>query len=337
MFEFNPQIPYHRRMWHYESDRPLSVAQLVSLGSLDASTGALLWLLIEHHVSVIVSGPTDPTPGVGKTTTLNAMLDFLPAGSALVYTLGMYEDFAFRQEPGVDPATTCVLANEVSDHLRIYMWAGAARRLLRLPKDSYAIATSCHADTVEDVLRMLMGDLRLSPEDVGRLGVIINIGLVGRVWPPRRRFLTVNYVVPSDAQVPTVGSTPGSTGVGNVAVAGNLSGVYERQRAKVQLASIAAWDPASDTFVGPEATTLDLLAARVGMTPAAFRAAHERRAAVLADLAAEAQGHGVSRTAMRTAVHELQAAAQTEAGTGDGAPEHPSGDASLGAAEDAGD
>src|SRR5579885_3623168 len=109
---FDPRIPYHRRMWHYESDRPLSVAQLVSLGSLDARTAALLWLLVERHQSLIVSGPTDPTPGVGKTTTLNALLGFLANGTSLVYTTGMYEDFWFTDQ--VDPLTTCVLANEVS-------------------------------------------------------------------------------------------------------------------------------------------------------------------------------------------------------------------------------
>lgn len=121
---FDPRSPYHRRMWHYESDRPLSVAQLVALGSLDARTAALLWLLIERHQSLIVSGPTDPTPGVGKTTTLNALLGFLPTGTTLVYTMGMYEDFEFRNE--VEPTTTRVLANEVSNHLAIYNAAASA-------------------------------------------------------------------------------------------------------------------------------------------------------------------------------------------------------------------
>ena len=160
MFDFDAHSIYHRRMWHYESDRQLSVAQLIALGSLDARTAALLWLLVERHQSLIVSGPTDPTAGAGKTTTLNALLGFLPAGSTLVYTQGMFEDFAFQSE--VDPPTTCVLANEVSNHLRIYMWGQVARKLLRLPQQNYAIATSCHADTVEDVLAMLCDDLRLA-------------------------------------------------------------------------------------------------------------------------------------------------------------------------------
>lgn len=304
MFEFNPQIPYHRRMWHYESDRPLSVAQLVALGSLDASTAALLWLLVEHHVSVIISGPTDPTPGVGKTTTLNAMLDFLPAGSALVYTLGMYEDFGFRQVSEVDPARTLVLANEVSDHLRIYMWAGAARRLLRLPKEGYAVATSCHADTVDDVLDMLLGDLRLKPEDVRRLGVIVNIGLVGRVWPPRRRFLTVNYVLPSGPAVDDRAAPDAP------ARADAIDAINARThlRDALLLAPLATWNPAGDTFEGPAEDVLDALAARVDMTPDAFHAAHARRATLIAQLATQAQGRGIGRAAFRAAVHELQAA-----------------------------
>ncbi|MGH2484580.1 MAG: hypothetical protein ACRDHE_01080, partial [Ktedonobacterales bacterium] len=189
---FDPRSPYNRRMWHYESDRPLSVAQLIALGSLDASAAALLWLVVERHQSLIVSGPTDPTPGVGKTTTLNALLGFLPLGSTLVYTVGMYEDFEFVRD--VAPETTCVLANEVSDHLRIYMWDDTARTLLRLPQDGFAVATSCHADTMRDVVNMLTRDLSLTLDDVAHVGVVVNIGLVGRTWPPRRRFLSVNFL-----------------------------------------------------------------------------------------------------------------------------------------------
>src|SRR5579859_970136 len=167
---FDPRSPYHRRRWHYDSDQPLSIAQLIAAGSLDAATAALLWVCVERHHSLIVSGPTDPTPGVGKTTTLNALLEFLPAGTTLVYTMGMYEDFDFVSE--TEPSTTCVLSNEVSDHLPIYMWGRVARQLLRLPEDGYAVATSCHADTIHDVLSMLHDDLRLDHTDVGHLGVV---------------------------------------------------------------------------------------------------------------------------------------------------------------------
>jgi len=277
---FDPRIPYQRRMWHYDSDRPLSVAQLIALGSLDARTAALLWLLVERHQSVIVSGPTDPTPGIGKTTTLNALLGFLPPGSTLVYTTGMYEDFGFRDE--VDPATTCVLANEVSNHLRIYMWGDVARALLRMPGDGYAIATSCHADTVQDVLSMLRRDLRLPADDVRGLGVIINIGIVGRVWPPRRRFLTVNFLAP---QAPD--------GAPN----------------DVRLIPLAEWQANSDTFLPATQEALAEVAAVVEMPLGEFCAALERRQLPLEQLS---EGRGVGPSRMREAVDALIDSEQAE-------------------------
>lgn len=288
----DPRSPYSRRMWHYESDRPLSVAQLIALGSLDAGTAALLWLLVERHQSVIVSGPTDPTPGVGKTTTLNALLDFLPAGSALVYTTGMYEDFDFRD--AVDPATTCVLANEVSDHLRIYMWGRVARTLLSLPEQGFAIATSCHADTIQDVMDMLQHDLRLPEAALARLGVIVNIGIVGRVWPPRRRFLSVNLLRPGDQD-----------GKGRDAV-GSAGGA--------RLVPLASWEAKTDTQRPPTEGALGEIALLLGMSREELDGALERRRICLEGLSA---GQGVNRRAFRAAVEELQAAerAASDGGT----------------------
>ena len=275
---FDPRIPYHRRMWHYDSDRQLSVAQLIALGSLDARTAALLWLLIERHHSVIVSGPTDPTPGIGKTTTLNALLSFLSPGTTLVYTTGMYEDFDFKSV--VEPETTCVLANEVSNHLRIYMWSDVARALLRLPQEGFAIATSCHADTVQDVLSMLRRDLRTSADTVRGLGIIINIGIVGRLWPPRRRFLTVNFVAPEAPD-----------GAPN----------------DIRLIPLAQWEPTTDTFAPASDVALAEIAAITGMHWTDFCAALERRQLKLEELA---DGRGVGPSRMREAVDALIASEQ---------------------------
>lgn len=270
---FDPRSPYQRRMWHYESDRPLSVAQLVAAGSLDTRTAALLWLLVQRHQSFIVSGPTDPTPGVGKTTTLNALLGFLPAGSTVVYTMGMFEDFGFVSE--VEPATTCVLANEVSDHLRIYMWGRPARTLLRLPENGFAVASSCHADTINDVMAMLTRDLRLAAEDVRRLGVIVNIGLVGDVWPQRRRFLTTHFILPDGG---------------------------DDQPWGVQLLRLSTWQEESDDFAHADSAVMGDLAAALGMEPDDLEAAVERRVKRLASLIS---GRGAGLQASRRMVDEL--------------------------------
>jgi hypothetical protein len=185
----------------------------------------------------------------------------------------MYEDFSFVSE--VEAATTCVLANEVSNHLRIYMWGRAARALLRLPADGFAVATSCHADTIDDVLSMLRDDLRLTAEDVRRLGVIINIGLVSAHWPPRRRFLTINYVRPEGSDDEPHG---------------------------VSLMPLSTWDERSDTFTAATPEVMAELATLLEMTPEELEAAIQRR---VVRLEALAQGRGAALRAMRQSVDEL--------------------------------
>lgn len=302
---FDPRNPYERRMWHYESDRPLSVAQLITLGSMDARVGALLWLLIERHTPYIISGPTDPTPGVGKTTTLNAMLDFLPNGSALVYTSGMFERFEFKELEEIEPAKTLVLCNEVSDHLRIYMWGRVARRFLDLPAEGYAIATSMHADTLDDVLDALMGDLHLTAGQTSRLGLIVNIGLVGRVWPPKRRFLTVNLLLPESPE----DTSPQADG--------SKVTPLRQEREQVQILQLSRWVQQGDYFTTPDDATLAQVAAFLNMDTATFTAALQRRIDCLQELS---EGSGANLRATRRAIADLSAAEELSSGQAEQEP-----------------
>lgn len=259
---FDASNPYHRHMLHYESDHQLAIPELIARGSVDARTAATVWYLLERRASIIVAGPTDPTPGVGKTTTLNALLPFYPTGTGLVYTLGMYEDFAFTEE--TPPAETTVLANEVSDHLRIYMWGRVARRFLRLPQQGFAVATSCHADTLADVMAMLTDDVKLTTPDVERLQLIVNIGLNGRGRSAKRRWLTTHFIIP------------------NSAVDGDPATVVPRAP---QTALVARWEATTDTFPIPANGVEVAMAQWVGVSTDQFAAAVQRRATCLQDLA----------------------------------------------------
>ncbi|MGH2479367.1 MAG: hypothetical protein ACRDHW_06910, partial [Ktedonobacteraceae bacterium] len=240
---FDPRDPYERYWWHYDSRRPLSLAQIIALGSVDARTAALVWLLLEHGASLTVAGPTDPQPGIGKTTTLNALLQFLPEGTALAYMSGMYEDFAFTRLEDIQPEKTYALCNEVSDHLPIYMWGRVARRYLGLPARGYHVATSVHADTIQDVISMYQHDLRVPIEDVRRLGLIINIGVVGRAYPLRRRWFTTHFFQP------------------------HADSAYPDKIVPVQL---SCWNEVEDTFEHADQSVLDDLASWIGLTPAEF-------------------------------------------------------------------
>lgn len=273
---FDPRDPYERYYWHYESRHQLSIAQIIALHSVDVETAALIWLLLEHGASLTVAGPTDPQPGVGKTTTLNALLQFLPEGTALAYMSGMYETFAFTRSADIDPAHTYVLCNEVSDHLPIYMWGRVARRFLSLPAQGYHVATSVHADTIDEVLYMYQHSLRLKHEDMRRLGIIVNIGLVGRSYPARRRWFSTHFVQPEvdTAHPDTVTPIP-----------------------------LSLWNKFDDTFEHADQTILDGLATWAGISSQQFNQALKARVTCLQKLM---QGGGVDVEEMYTAIEELR-------------------------------
>lgn len=273
---FDPRDPYERYWWHYESRRPLSLAQIIALGSVDVSTAALVWLILEHGASLTVAGPTDPQPGIGKTTTLNALLQFLPEGTALAYMSGMYEDFAFTQLPDIEPEKTYALCNEVSDHLPIYMWGRVARRYLMLPARGYHVATSVHADTIREVVQMYQRDLRVPVENIRRLGLVVNIGLTGRVYPLRRRWFTTHFFRPqADPACPE----------------------------KVEPVLLSAWNEVEDTFEQAEQAVFDELAGWLGLTPAEFAPALQTRIACLTELSRD---QGVSTQEMYEAIEEAR-------------------------------
>ncbi len=273
---FDPRDPMERFYWHYDSRRQLSMAQIIAMESVDVETVALIWLLLEHGVSLTVAGPTDPQPGIGKTTTLNALLQFLPEGTALAYMSGMYENFAFTRIPSIDPVTTYALCNEVSDHLPIYMWGRIARRYLTLPAQGYHIATSIHADTIADVISMYHHDLHLRAEDVRRLGLVVNIGLVGRVYPLRRRWFTTHFFQPdADPQHPD----------------------------DIVPIPLSLWNEFDDTFEHADQAILDDLAQWTGIPPAEFASKLRRR---IEALRKASKGYGVDNGQMYDAIDEVR-------------------------------
>jgi len=273
---FDPRDPCERCYWHYDSRRPLSMAQLIKLGSIDAETAALVWLMIERGASFTIAGPTDPRPGAGKTTVLNAVFQFLPQEAALVYTVGCYEDFAFTHQPDIDPAATYVLCNEISDHQPFYMWGRVARRFLMLPTQGYHIATSVHADSIDDVIYLYQRELRLGSEAIRHLGLVVNIGLVGDGANPLRRWLSVHFLQPKPDP--------------------------ESLYALVPL-PLSLWNEQEDTFEHFYQSNLDELAEWARLTPEGFIAAVRARTECLQGLARA--GH-TSMDQMYDAISELR-------------------------------
>lgn len=185
-----------------------SIVELIGSGVLDAGLAALAWILVEARIPVIVAGLER---GAGKTTVLEALLDFLPSTARRIDLAGASEDFAWLPEADalgwtraapsgpvaipVTPASAVLVAAEISEHLPIYTWGRAARTLVRAASLGYGIAATLHADRLEEVHDLLRARaVGLTDEELTYLGLILIVragrGPDGHI---RRRIVAAHY------------------------------------------------------------------------------------------------------------------------------------------------
>jgi hypothetical protein len=275
---------------------PRSIVELIRSGTLDTELAAQLWLLVEARVPIVVAaGPQ----GVGKTTLLGALLAFVPSSITVVELAGEAETFGWLPQaselgwPGIPrprqdgdpirPERTILLAHELSNHLPFYTWGEAARVAVRAASIGYGLATTIHADSLDDVFDALgRPPVRLTDDELSHLGVVV---VLRRVDGGRRRVVAAHYIRP---------------------VARDLHGHTQRLGPAV----LATWDPATDRFehfgwgVTPE------LATRIGRHAGDFEIEQDRRRDYLDDLLAA----GVTAPdAVRAAISEYRPAVAFDA------------------------
>jgi hypothetical protein len=208
--------------WHWQPPVPLSVMQIIDAGSADTGLMALVWAMLARRASIIVAA--EP-PMAGKTTTLTALLDLMPPDTRRVYLRGHYETFDFTLEPGADPHKTYVLANEMSDHLAVYLWGSRVYKMFELITQGYAIGSTMHAETVNDVIAILDSEPLSVPADwIARLTLVVNLYVSSTYGSAVRRFNTVHMLGP--------GNHDGASGL--------LPGVRPLL--------LSSWDRTTDTF-----------------------------------------------------------------------------------------
>jgi hypothetical protein len=133
---------------------PHGIADLLRDETIDPWTAANLWAGLARRRSLaVVAGGS----GVGKTTLLTALLDFLPSGTRRVYPRGCFETFAFLSDPTIDPLETALMINEISPHLPVYLWGPAVGRILEASLRGFMLLATAHADSVHDFVGALTG------------------------------------------------------------------------------------------------------------------------------------------------------------------------------------
>src|SRR5215217_8012988 len=115
------------------------MAELLRDETIDAWTAANLWAALARRRSLtVVAGAS----GVGKTTLLTALLDFLPQGARRIYVRGCFETFAFLADPTINPGETTLLINEMSPHLPVYLWGPAVGRVLEATQRGFNLLST---------------------------------------------------------------------------------------------------------------------------------------------------------------------------------------------------
>jgi hypothetical protein len=142
----------------------MSAVEIVGAGSIDQRLMATLWAVVSRRRSVMLASEA---PQAGKTTTLSALVDFLPDGTTGVFLRGWWEDFDWLDT--VPAASAYLLINEMSDHLPIYVWGRNARGALMLTGKGWGLGATMHADSLDEALDCLHTELGATDTDLAGL------------------------------------------------------------------------------------------------------------------------------------------------------------------------
>jgi hypothetical protein len=154
--------------YHWMPPEPMSAVQIVGSGTLDTRLMAMLWAVVSRRRGVMLASEA---PQAGKTTTLSALVDFLPPETVGIFLRGWYADFEWTDTYG--PERSYLLVNEMSDHLPIYVWGRTARGALELAGRGYGIGATMHADSLDEALATLRSGVGATDADLAGLTVYL--------------------------------------------------------------------------------------------------------------------------------------------------------------------
>ncbi|MDE2901307.1 MAG: hypothetical protein OXN15_09880 [Chloroflexota bacterium] len=153
----------------------LNVLELVRNGSLSAEMASTLWAAMDDRCSFIVAaGPRQ----AGKSTTTEAILDFLPAS---VPRHDLTGDRAQMDALAASPDGGYLVVSEFSDHTPSYLRGEQVVQVFDTAERGFSIAGTLHADTPEEAFYELRSHGSIPDSQLERIGCLVFLGVRG--WP----------------------------------------------------------------------------------------------------------------------------------------------------------
>ena len=154
--------------YHWAPPQPMSAVELIGTPAIDSRLMATLWAVVSRRRSVMLSSES---PQAGKTTTLSALVDFLPDDTTGIFVRGWWEEYDWLDE--IPAGTGYLLINEMSDHLPVYVWGRAARGALVLAGKGWGLGATMHADSLSEAIDTLRNELGATDADLAGLTIYL--------------------------------------------------------------------------------------------------------------------------------------------------------------------
>lgn len=160
-----------------DSERTRSLIDLIDVQTVDLELAAFLVSHVWRGASYITgSGPG----GIGKTTTMHALLSFVGANLPFVTALP-------GEVSSIGATKSCIISNELSDHPPpTYLWGDDLRAFFALGDAGHTLVSNVHADDLDEIHHQIVETNQVPEAQFRAIHLLVFICLEGGN-PPQRR------------------------------------------------------------------------------------------------------------------------------------------------------
>jgi type IV secretory pathway ATPase VirB11/archaellum biosynthesis ATPase len=168
----------------------ITMLDLVQNGTLDEHVAALLWTVAEEKRWLVTAAVPRKA---GKTTVLEAALQFAPPGTPIHHLDGTIEEI---QRFGKNPDGGYLVVGEISTEPPArYIWGDRVRALFKSLRAGFSLATTLHAPDVDGVFDQICRGNGILDVDASRIQYVVHVERFGDSDETYRRRVAGVYEV----------------------------------------------------------------------------------------------------------------------------------------------